>query len=110
MHQHLRRQGELYRFDLSDELAARVRAFNAERGLTLFMTMTARRRGAAKKVYAAPRRLAVLLTALETQQPDRSINLDGEAANLIVYQQYYQACAKVIEVGTSLLDTNLDIN
>ncbi|WP_455883868.1 non-ribosomal peptide synthetase [Pseudomonas putida] len=34
-------KGELYRFDLSDELAARVRAFNAERGLTLFMTMTA---------------------------------------------------------------------
>jgi len=33
-------QGELYRFDLSDDLAARVRAFNAERGLTLFMTMT----------------------------------------------------------------------
>ncbi|WP_313041718.1 glycine--tRNA ligase subunit beta [Pseudomonas sp.] len=31
----------------------------------------------AKKVYAAPRRLAVLLTALETQQPDRNINLDG---------------------------------
>jgi len=31
----------------------------------------------AKKVYAAPRRLAVLLTSLETQQPDRSINLDG---------------------------------
>jgi amino acid adenylation domain-containing protein/non-ribosomal peptide synthase protein (TIGR01720 family) len=34
-------QGELYRFDLSDELAARVRAFNAHHGLTLFMTMTA---------------------------------------------------------------------
>ncbi|TFY84469.1 amino acid adenylation domain-containing protein [Pseudomonas kairouanensis] len=34
-------QGELYRFDLSDDLAARVRAFNAEQGLTLFMTMTA---------------------------------------------------------------------
>ena len=34
-------QGELYRFDLSDDLAARVRVFNAERGLTLFMTMTA---------------------------------------------------------------------
>lgn len=31
----------------------------------------------AKKVYAAPRRLAVLLTQLETQQPDRSINIDG---------------------------------
>ncbi|MFO2464012.1 non-ribosomal peptide synthetase [Pseudomonas sp. 15FMM2] len=34
-------QGGLYRFNLSDELAARVRTFNAERGLTLFMTMTA---------------------------------------------------------------------
>ncbi|WP_421548355.1 non-ribosomal peptide synthetase [Pseudomonas sp. QD4] len=34
-------QGELYRFDLSDDLAARVRAFNAQQGLTLFMTMTA---------------------------------------------------------------------
>ncbi|WP_347907944.1 non-ribosomal peptide synthetase [Pseudomonas grandcourensis] len=34
-------QGELYRFDLSDELAAKVRAFNAKNGLTLFMTMTA---------------------------------------------------------------------
>ncbi|MDN4546617.1 non-ribosomal peptide synthetase [Pseudomonas sp. C32] len=34
-------QGELYRFDLSDELAAKVRAFNAQNGLTLFMTMTA---------------------------------------------------------------------
>jgi amino acid adenylation domain-containing protein/non-ribosomal peptide synthase protein (TIGR01720 family) len=34
-------KGELYRFDLSDELAAKVRAFNARNGLTLFMTMTA---------------------------------------------------------------------
>ena len=31
----------------------------------------------AKQVYAAPRRLAVLITDLATQQPDRSINLDG---------------------------------
>ncbi|MFK3682188.1 non-ribosomal peptide synthetase [Pseudomonas sp. NPDC088890] len=34
-------QGALYRFDLDPALAARVRAFNSERGLTLFMTMTA---------------------------------------------------------------------
>jgi len=34
-------QGDLYRFDLSPELAERVRRFNAARGLTLFMTMTA---------------------------------------------------------------------
>src|SRR5471030_2451356 len=31
----------------------------------------------AKQVYAAPRRLAVLVTHLSTQQPDRSVNLDG---------------------------------
>jgi len=31
----------------------------------------------AKQVYAAPRRLAVLVTQLSTQQPDRSVNLDG---------------------------------
>lgn len=48
------------------------------------------------------------LTAL--QQSESGVNLDEEAANLIVYQQYYQACAKVVEVGTSLLDTILDIN
>lgn len=48
------------------------------------------------------------LTSL--QQSESGVNLDEEAANLIVYQQYYQACAKVIEVGTSLLDTILDIN
>ncbi|WP_137821869.1 non-ribosomal peptide synthase/polyketide synthase [Pseudomonas sp. D(2018)] len=33
--------GDLFRFDLDDRLAARVRAFNAEHGLTMFMTMTA---------------------------------------------------------------------
>src|ERR1700675_4100480 len=31
----------------------------------------------AKRVYAAPRRLAVLITQLATQQADRSVNLDG---------------------------------
>jgi glycyl-tRNA synthetase beta chain len=31
----------------------------------------------AKQVYAAPRRLAVLISQLATEQPDRSVNLDG---------------------------------
>lgn len=44
------------------------------------------------------------------QQSESGVNLDEEAANLIVYQQYYQACAKVVEVGTTLLDTILDIS
>lgn len=34
-------RGELFRFDLDDELARRVRDYNASHGLTLFMTMTA---------------------------------------------------------------------
>jgi amino acid adenylation domain-containing protein/non-ribosomal peptide synthase protein (TIGR01720 family) len=34
-------KGGLYRFSVSDELAKKVREFNAEHGLTLFMTMTA---------------------------------------------------------------------
>ncbi|QCI11573.1 amino acid adenylation domain-containing protein [Pseudomonas putida] len=33
--------GELYRFDLDERLAQQVSRFNSERGLTLFMTMTA---------------------------------------------------------------------
>ncbi|MEN5236032.1 non-ribosomal peptide synthetase [Pseudomonas sp. TWI923] len=34
-------RGELYRFDLDPTLVKRVHAFNGQRGLTLFMTMTA---------------------------------------------------------------------
>lgn len=34
-------RGGLYRFELSDDLAARVHTFNAARGTTLFMTVTA---------------------------------------------------------------------
>ncbi|QVM93074.1 non-ribosomal peptide synthetase [Pseudomonas entomophila] len=34
-------RGELYRFDLAPALVERVHAFNSQRGLTLFMTMTA---------------------------------------------------------------------
>ncbi|MEE1921428.1 flagellar hook-associated protein FlgK [Pseudomonas sp. 148P] len=44
------------------------------------------------------------------QQSESGVNLDEEAANLIVYQQYYQACAKIVEVGVTILDTLLDIN
>ncbi|RUO59043.1 flagellar hook-associated protein FlgK [Pseudidiomarina insulisalsae] len=41
------------------------------------------------------------------QQAESGVNLDEEAANLIRYQQYYQANAKVIETGSTLLDTIL---
>ncbi len=43
------------------------------------------------------------------QQSESGVNLDEEAANLIRYQQYYQANAKVIEVGATVLDTLLNL-
>jgi flagellar hook-associated protein 1 FlgK len=37
------------------------------------------------------------------------VNLDEEAANLIRYQQAYQAAARVIDVGSRLFDTLLQL-
>lgn len=48
------------------------------------------------------------LTALK--QSESGVNLDEEAANLIRYQQFYQANAKIIEVGSTVIDTLLGIN
>lgn len=44
------------------------------------------------------------------QQSESGVNLDEEVANLIRYQQYYQASAKVIEVGASVFDTLLGLD
>ncbi len=43
------------------------------------------------------------------QQSESGVNLDEEAANLIRFQQFYQANAKVIQTGSTLLDTILGI-
>jgi flagellar hook-associated protein 1 FlgK len=43
------------------------------------------------------------------QQADSGVNLDEEAANLIRFQQYYQANAKIIQVGSTVFDTLLGI-
>ncbi|ATJ84679.1 flagellar hook-associated protein FlgK [Halomonas beimenensis] len=43
------------------------------------------------------------------QQAESGVNLDEEAANLIRYQQYYQANAKVIETGRTVIDTVLGL-
>ncbi len=37
------------------------------------------------------------------------VNLDEEAANLLMYQQAYQATAKMIEIGSKLFDSILAI-
>nr|WP_328732316.1 flagellar basal body rod C-terminal domain-containing protein [Halomonas azerica] len=41
------------------------------------------------------------------QQSESGVNLDEEAANLIRYQQYYQANARVIDSATTIMDTIL---
>jgi len=38
------------------------------------------------------------------------VNTDEEAANLIIFQQAYQASAKVIEISSKLFDALLAIN
>ncbi len=41
------------------------------------------------------------------QQSESGVNFDEEAANLIKYQQFYQANARVIDTASSVLDTIL---
>ena len=86
--------GDLYRFDLSPELAERVRRFNAARGLTMFMTMTAT--------------LAALLYRYSGQQDLRigapvanglySFALESYSGETLLDTQQGQVYAKVAEV------------
>lgn len=43
------------------------------------------------------------------QQSESGVNLDEEAANLIRFQQFYQANAQVIQTGATILDTILGL-
>jgi flagellar hook-associated protein 1 FlgK len=53
---------------------------------------------------------AALLTQTEAAQQSQSgVNLDEEAANLLRYQQAYQAAGKVMQIASSLFDTLLTI-
>lgn len=48
---------------------------------------------------------AVLKQATDNRDSLSAVNLDEEAANLIKFQQYYQASAQIIQVARSLFDT-----
>ncbi len=52
---------------------------------------------------------SIALRARESQQSMSGVNLDEEAANLLRYQQAYQASGKVIEIASTLFDTILAI-
>jgi flagellar hook-associated protein 1 FlgK len=45
----------------------------------------------------------------QSQQELSGVNLDEEAANLLQYQQAYQAAAKVIQTGSTLFETVLNL-
>jgi flagellar hook-associated protein 1 FlgK len=47
--------------------------------------------------------------AQQAQQSLSGVNLDEEAANLLRYQQAYQASGKVIQIAASLFQTILDL-
>jgi flagellar hook-associated protein FlgK len=47
--------------------------------------------------------------AIQAKDQISGVSLDQEAADLIRYQQAYQAAAKVIQVGTQLFDTILQV-
>ena len=52
---------------------------------------------------------ALLKQAQTANDSLSGVNLDEEAANLLRYQQAYQAAAKMIDIGSKLLDTILAI-
>ena len=45
----------------------------------------------------------------QTQQSLSGVNLDEEAANLLRYQQAYQASAKLIQAATTVFDTLISL-
>lgn len=52
---------------------------------------------------------SVLKQAEDAQQSMSGVNLDEEAANLLRYQQAYQASGKMIEIASKLFDTLLSL-
>ena len=47
---------------------------------------------------------ALLEQTTSQQQAVSGVNLDEEAANLLRYQQAYQACGKVMQIASTLFD------
>lgn len=51
----------------------------------------------------------LLAQAVQAQQSESGVNLDEEAANLLRYQQAYQAAGKLMQIASQLFDTLLAI-
>lgn len=65
----------------------------------------------AKEVkVASDAQKSLLDQAQQARDSLSGVNLDEEAANLLRYQQAYQASAKMLDIGSKLLDAVLSIN
>ena len=62
---------------------------------------------AAEGIAAGDAATAALKEATLTRESESGVNLDEEAANLLRYQQAYQASSKTIEIARSLFDSIL---
>lgn len=51
----------------------------------------------------------LLAQAQQAQQAESGVNLDEEAANLLRYQQAYQAAGKVMQIASQMFDTLLSL-
>ena len=64
----------------------------------------------AREIQVNQKAQDVLLSRVtESQQSLSGVNLDEEAANLLRYQQAYQASGKMIEIASRLFDTVLQL-
>ena len=52
---------------------------------------------------------SMLSQATQAQQAVSGVNLDEEAANLMRYQQAYQAAAKAMQIANTMFDTLLNL-
>ena len=51
----------------------------------------------------------MLAQVVKAQQSASGVNLDEEAANLLKYQQAYQAAAKAMSIAQTMFDTLLQL-
>jgi flagellar hook-associated protein 1 FlgK len=95
----------LAQLQTANTLAGGTSTFQGAYGqLTGFVGNTTREMSIAAKAQEA-----ISAKAVEAQQSVSGVNLDEEAANLMRYQQAYQASAKTIEVAIVLFDTILSL-
>jgi flagellar hook-associated protein 1 FlgK len=63
-----------------------------------------------RELEATSKAQASMVTQIQQAQQSLSgVNLDEEAANLLRYQQAYQASGKVLQLASTLFDTLLNL-